>query len=189
MLTLFEKLRALPASLTTAAQRAAWDAFATQSMPELPLEADGTVAPARVLSSGTHNDEGPTLYVAHPHRVFTRAREVASGRNASVGIATFQASPFRSENSGWNYAINAAALLGLTDVAAAQLAQRATTQPAAGYRFPAYAPHLRECASCACAVWRLFPTHFSSFTLCPTHHPLPHTRRGLCALCRPLRQL
>jgi hypothetical protein len=37
MLTLFEKLRALPPSLTTPAQRAAWDEFATLRMPELPL--------------------------------------------------------------------------------------------------------------------------------------------------------
>ena len=146
MMTLFEKLRALPPALATPAQRAAWDAFATLRMPALPLEADGTVAPARVLSSGTHNGEGPTLYVAHPHRVFTRAREVAGGRNASVGVATFLASPFRDSNAGWAYSINAAALLGLADVAATQLAQRADTQPAAGYRFPAYAPHLRASA-------------------------------------------
>ena len=143
MMTLFEKLRALPPALTTPAQRAAWDSFAALRMPDLPLEPDGTIAPARVLSTGTHNGEGPTLYIAHPHRVFTRAREVAGGRNASVGIATFLASPFRDSNSGWAYAINAAALLGLADVAAAQLAQRANTPPAAGYRFPAYAPHLR----------------------------------------------
>jgi hypothetical protein len=114
-------------------------------MPELPLSSDGTIAPAEVISSGQHNNEGPTLYAAHPHRVFTRGREVATGRNVSLGVATFFASPFHNANDGWAYSINAAALLGLSSVAASQLAQRATTSLAAGYRFPAYAPHLREC--------------------------------------------
>lgn len=134
MMTLFEKLRALPSTLTTPQQRAAWGAFATARMPELPLEADGTIAPARVLSTGTHNGEGPTLYAMHPHRVYTRGREVATGLNISTGVATFLASPFRNANDGWAYSINAAVLLGLTDVAVEQLISRATIGPAPGYR-------------------------------------------------------
>jgi hypothetical protein len=145
MMTLFEKLNALPPSVTTAAQRAAWADFATARMPALPLSPNGTtVVPARVLSSGTHNGEGPTLYVAHPHRVFTRGREVARGDNISIGLATFAASGFAHYNQGWAYSINAAALLGLADTAAAQLASRATTGAAPGYRFPAFAPHFQD---------------------------------------------
>jgi hypothetical protein len=102
MMTLFEKLLALPPSLTTPAQRAAWQSFVADLIPALPLSADNaTIAPARILSSGTHNDEGPELYAMHPHRVFTKGREVASGTNISLGLATLAASGFARENSGW----------------------------------------------------------------------------------------
>jgi hypothetical protein len=58
MMALIEKLLALPESLTTPAQRAAWTAFAA-IMPELPTSGNPPViAPARVLSSGSHNNEG-----------------------------------------------------------------------------------------------------------------------------------
>ena len=145
MMTLFEKLRALPPALTTAAQRAAWDAFASVRMPALPLKPDGTIASARVLSSGgPRNSEGPELFAAHPHRVFTRGREVATGRNISTGVATYRASTWAAQNVGWNYGINAAALLGLADAAAAQLAERALTPPAPGYRFPAFSPQWQD---------------------------------------------
>jgi hypothetical protein len=144
MMTLFEKLRALPPAAASDAQRAAWAAFADARMPALPLEADGTIAPARVLSSGSHNGEGPTLYALHPHRVYTRGREVAAGRNISTGVETFLASPFKNSNDGWSYAINAAVLAGLTDTAATMLAARAQTGPATGYRFPAFAPHFQD---------------------------------------------
>jgi hypothetical protein len=145
MMTLFEKLLALPQSLTTPEQRQAWQNFVDKLMPALPLSSDGsTIAPARVLSQGTHNDEGPELYAMHPHRVFTKGREVASGTNISVGLNTYASSRFAGENEGWNYGLNAAALLGLTDAAAAQLLERANTAPAAGYRFPGFAPHFQD---------------------------------------------
>lgn len=145
MITLFEKLLQLPASLVTPAQTAAWSEFARVRMPALPLSADGaTIAPAAALSSGTHNDEGPELYAAHPHRTLTKGRAVASGTDISVGLATLAASAFARENSGWNYGLNAAALLGVADVAAAQLLARAASPPAAGYRFPGFAPHYQD---------------------------------------------
>jgi len=146
MMTLFEKLRALPAGAASDAQRAAWAAFADVRMPALPLKPDGTVAPARVLGAdGAHNGEGPELFAAHPHRVFTRGREVATGRNISVGVATYRANAWAAANNvGWNYGINAAALLGLADAAAAQLAARAATPPAPGYRFPGFSPQFQD---------------------------------------------
>jgi hypothetical protein len=144
MLTLFEKLRMLPSTLTTPEQRAAWENFANVQMPDLPLTPDGTIAYARILSSGSHNHEGPDLYAMHPHRVFTRGREVATGLNISIGVNTFYTSSFRDSNSGWAYSINAAALLGLSDIAAPMVISRALVSPAVGYRFPAFAPHEQD---------------------------------------------
>jgi hypothetical protein len=100
MLGLFQRLLALPPALATPAQRAAWAAFAP-AIPDLPLTADGTIAPARVLSSPSHNNEGPELYAMHPHRLLTKGREVASGANISLGLRTFAASGFAKENEGW----------------------------------------------------------------------------------------
>ena len=64
MHSLFERLLALPPALTTPQQRAAWAAFVA-IMPLVPV-ANNTILPARVLSEGTHNSEGPELYAAHP---------------------------------------------------------------------------------------------------------------------------
>jgi len=124
MMTLFEKLRALPAGLTTPAQRAAWDDFATRRMPALPTTGGPApvIAPARVLSSGTHNSEGPELYAMHPHRVFTKGRAVATGADISLGVRTHDGSAWaKGSNEGWAYALNSAALLGLTTTAATQV--------------------------------------------------------------------
>ena len=120
MMTLFEKLLALPPSLTTAAQRAQWKAFQDTLMPALPIAQD-IILPARIVSSPAHNNEGPELYAIHPHRVYTKGRQVATGRNISVGVATHLSSKFAKENSGWNYGLNSAALIGLADIAAAQV--------------------------------------------------------------------
>lgn len=157
MLTLFEKLLALPVpALATPAQHAAWAAFAPL-IPALPLTPDGaSIAAARVLSSGKHNSEGPELYAMHPHRVFTRGREVASGTNVSLGRSTVARSGWAANNGGWNYGINAHALIGDAPQAAAQLLARAHTGPANGYRWPGFAPHEQDfdpsadhCAFCA----------------------------------------
>jgi len=100
MLTLFEKLLALPEALSTPAQRAAWSEFASVRMPALPLTPQGTIAPARILSSGPpRNGEGPELYAMHPHRVYTKGREVATGRSLATAAATYAASTWAATNN------------------------------------------------------------------------------------------
>lgn len=144
MLTLFEKLLALPPGVATPAQAAAWRAFSDARMPALPLTQDGSrIAAARVLNSGS-TGEGPELYPMHPHRVFTAGRAAAGGRSLALAQATLAASPFARQNEGWNYGLNAAALAGATDLAAALLLARSASPPAAGYRWPGFAPHYQD---------------------------------------------
>jgi hypothetical protein len=81
----------------------------------------------------------------HPHRLFTAGRAAARGDNISLGLRTYAASAWAAgNNAGWAYAVNAAALLGLADAAAAQVLERAATAPAAGYRFLGFAPHFQD---------------------------------------------
>lgn len=145
MITLFEKLLQLPVpALATQAQHDAWAAF-VPFIPDLPVTPDGkSIAAARVLVNGGHNSEGPELYAMHPHRVFTRGREVAYGANVSLGRSTVANSGWARNNGGWNYGINAFALIGDAQNAAAQLLARAHTGPAAGYRWPGFAPHEQD---------------------------------------------
>ena len=145
MMSLFERLLALPPSLTSAQQRAEWAAF-TSIMPRLPMNADNrTIAPARVLSSGSHNSEGPELYAMHPHRLYTVGRQVASGADISVGVDTVASSSWANgQNEGWNYGLNAAALVGNVELASKQVLARASVAPAAGYRFPGFASHYQD---------------------------------------------
>jgi len=145
MYTLFEKLLQLPPTVSTPAQRAAWSNFFTRPLiPELPV-VNGLIVPARILQNGGHNSEGPELYAMHPHRWFTKGREVASGKDISVGVNTHLASGWaKNNNDGWTYGINSAALLGLTNQAAAQVIERANTGPASGYRFPGFSPHFQD---------------------------------------------
>lgn len=100
MITLFEKLQSLPAVYTTAEQRAAWADF-TAKMPLLPVNGAKVIQPARIAQNGGHNGEGPELYAMHPHRVFTKGREVASNTDISVGVATFASSGWAQGGSGW----------------------------------------------------------------------------------------
>ena len=83
----------------------------------------------------------------HPHRVFTKGRQVASGTDISIGEATFASSGWSQGGSGWGYGINAAALIGATDNAMGQVLGRAHTSNAAGYRFPAFAPHEQDAST------------------------------------------
>ena len=145
MMTLFEKLLQLPASLMTPAQRASYEAF-VPTMPDLPLVGK-VIQPARIKQNGPHNSEGPEVYAMHPHRVFTKGRQVASGTDISIGEATFASSGWSQGGSGWGYGINAAALIGATDNAMGQVLGRAHTSNAAGYRFPAFAPHEQDAST------------------------------------------
>ena len=142
MLSLFPRLLALPPALTTPAQRAAWEAFAA-IMPALPLSPDGgSIVPARVLSNGGHNGEGPELYVSHPHRLLTVGRAVASGGslNLSAAIRTLLTNPWYANDNTWTYGINDAVLLGQTEFAVTTLLAKAAAVPPPGYRFSGYAP-------------------------------------------------
>ncbi len=144
MLALAERLLALPPAVTTAAQRAAWAQW-QQLIPALPVAPDNsTVLPARVTSSRpSHNNEGPELYFLHPHRMQTKGRAVATGLDISLGESTLAHSHFAQENSGWNYGLNAAALIGNVAQAAAQVLERARTGASRGYRFDAFADHFQ----------------------------------------------
>ena len=60
MYTLLTKLLELPAGMLTPAQTALFSGFLSNSIPLLPLSADNsTIVPARVISKGSHNSEGP----------------------------------------------------------------------------------------------------------------------------------
>jgi hypothetical protein len=193
MQTLFSTLLALPPSLTTPEQRAQWQAF-VPLIPELPTDAGRqNILPARVLSSSSHNSEGPELYSQcaeccpsshsihtaagaaalcrtlpphpppllsyphnppppppplsagmHPHRVFTMGKHVATGFDISLGQSTFKNSRWSGHNEGWNYGLNAAALIGDAATAAALLLERARQGPAPGYRWAGFAPHMQD---------------------------------------------
>ena len=66
MLSVFEKLLQLPHTLTTQQQRDEWTVF-QRRIPPLPVDpAAKSILPARVVSSGTHNSEGPELCVMPP---------------------------------------------------------------------------------------------------------------------------
>ena len=63
MLSVFDKLLQLPHSLTSQQQRDEWSAF-QRRIPSLPTNPTATsILPARVVSSGIHNSEGPELCV------------------------------------------------------------------------------------------------------------------------------
>ena len=146
MIGLFDKLLALPPGLATPQQVTDWTTFQRQLMPRLPVTADGlSIAAAEVISTGKHNSEGPELYAVHPHRIFTRGREVASGKNISLGVRTVASSTWAKDaNKGWSYGINAYALVGDAASASHQVLERAATQPALGYRWPGFAPHEQD---------------------------------------------
>lgn len=149
MISLFDKLVTLPPVLTTATQRADWTEFRSTLIPELPVEPSSTgggtvIAPAEVLSTTRHNSEGPELYAIHPHRVYTKGRQIATGFDIALGERTAAESSWAHRGNGWNYGINALALIGDSENASLQLLQRAKTPPAPGYRFPGFAPHFQD---------------------------------------------
>ena len=79
-------------------------------MPRLPVTGvanASVIAPAQVISTGRHNGEGPELFAIHPHRVFTKGKEVATGFDISLGKRTVANSKWSRRGAGWNYGINA----------------------------------------------------------------------------------
>lgn len=100
---LTRRVLALPESsgLLTAAQRSAYTALAGL-LPPLPLAADGTYAAAAVLSSGTHNSEGPWLYATHPFRLNTvGTAAVGTAPNLTAAAATWFEQGWFKGNQGW----------------------------------------------------------------------------------------
>ena len=74
----------------------------------------------------------------HPHRIFTKGRQVATGMDISLGQRTVAKSGFAGDGSGWNYGINAQALIGNAYLAAEAVLERAHTPAAKGYEFRSF---------------------------------------------------
>jgi len=102
-------------------------------LPELPL--DSTEAPPRLLPAQRFerlaNSENPELYAVFPYRLYGLGKP-----DLDAGRATFAARRVK-RTGGWTQDPIQAALLGLTDTAAAYTQQNfATSHP--GSRFPAF---------------------------------------------------
>lgn len=148
-----EKLARLPPSAATAAQRAAWIEMSSR-LPALPT-INGAFAPCANCDNGgtgpgSHqmkNGENAELYSVHPYRRATIARgDAAALAKARVAFAHPSAS---LDDRGWNQNAMDAALIGNASAAVKLVVARANTPPAAGYRFPAFAPHEQDSAPSA----------------------------------------
>jgi hypothetical protein len=85
--------------------------------------------------------ENADLYAVHPYRRAT----VGRGDAAALKLATAAyGKRFDKIDKGWNQNAMDAALLGLAGDAAKYILARASTPPAQGYRFPAFAPHEQD---------------------------------------------
>ena len=131
----------------TAGAVAGWTAI-LKRVPELPSIGGAFVPCDDCVLGGVHpgvnhtsNVENPELYSVHPYRLATVARE----DNASLAKAkaAFNSIQFKSD-IGWNQNAMDAALLGDAAAARVYVVNRAQTPPAAGYRFPAFAPHEQD---------------------------------------------
>jgi len=144
--SLTQRLLALPEGTLTPQQVERY----TQALALLPTmptsNAAGTVyAPALTLSPSTHNQELPELYGIHPFRLFTKGREIVGANNlTNIGRETWSSLPLSRYSKGWYYGGIAAALLGLTSEAWADIIERASEPPAAGYRWPWFAQHYQD---------------------------------------------
>ncbi len=102
-------------------------------LPELPL--DTTQAPPRLLPAQRFerlaNSENPELYAVFPYRLYGLGKP-----NLDAGRATFDARRVK-RTGGWTQDPIQAALLGLTDTAAAYTQQNFATSHQ-GSRFPAF---------------------------------------------------
>ena len=100
---LTRRVLALPESsgLLSPSQRQAYTALAA-ILPPLPLASDGTYAAAEVLSSGTHNSEGPWLFGTHPFRLNTvGTAAVGTAINFTAAVATWKSQGWFTGNQGW----------------------------------------------------------------------------------------
>lgn len=101
--------------------------LAPYRLPRLtPLPSTTPTPPCRFLwqSGAAHRDIAPSLYCLEQSK-----RETC--RNADA-------------NTGWTQGVLNAALLGRAAMASRMVLERSQTTPAAGYRFPAFMPHLQD---------------------------------------------
>jgi hypothetical protein len=112
--------------------RAAWERLAGL-LPELPMQEEAgrrRILPAQRFAQ-LANSENPELYAVFPFRLFTLGQP-----DLEIGRATFEARRVK-RTGGWTQDPIQAALLGLTDTAAAYTYKNFSTKHA-GSRFPAF---------------------------------------------------
>lgn len=124
------ELLKLPESAITDAQRKQYQRLITE-LPEIPIrevEGEKLLAPAYAYS-GKQNIENPELYAIFPYRRFGVGKD-----SLELAIRTFNAREAR-ENRGWQQHSIKAAYLGLTEEAAALMAENFNAGTTV-YRFP-----------------------------------------------------
>ena len=124
------ELLKLPKSTLTKSQREQYRRLISE-LPEIPTrEVNGVklLAPASAYS-GKQNIENPELYAIFPYRKYGVGKD-----NIQLGIRTFNARESR-ENRGWQQHSIKAAYLGLTEEAAALMAENFNASTTF-YRFP-----------------------------------------------------
>ena len=91
------------------------------------------------------------LYSTHPFRIFTLASSIRSRARQDIAPSIYCLEQSKREtcrnadaNTGWTQGLLNAALLGRAARASEQVLERSRTEPATGYRFPAFMPHLQD---------------------------------------------
>lgn len=126
------RLRMLPETLTTAAQRSFWSTL-QKKIPELPVRTVNGIsmlAPAGKFAD-KHNIENPELYAVYPFRLVALEKS-----NRMLGVAALNHREDRG-NFGWRQDEVFMTYLGLADSARAYLVGRAGNSHAES-RFPAF---------------------------------------------------
>jgi len=154
---LTERALGLPAEFGSPFERAQWQALRA-ALPDLPMaEEDGqtVVAPYEGYPQpnvSIRNSETAELYSTHPFRLLTLASSRKSGaahRDIAPSLYCLEQSKRETcrnadANTGWTQGVLNAALLGRAAMASRMVLERSQTTPAAGYRFPAFMPHLQD---------------------------------------------
>lgn len=122
------RLLALPAHLTTGAQRAQWQKTLTE-LPPLPV-VKTVIQPAEKYW-GLRNIENPALYAVFPYRLYGMGRP-----DLQIAKDTFDARPNRHEYC-WSSDCVDAALVGRAGFARSHVVSRFSV-PSAPQRFPAF---------------------------------------------------
>jgi hypothetical protein len=155
LMAVLPRLIALPASVVTAAQKAAWKAQ-LELLPPLPLvsaakSGPGTFNKQKVAPIATgdgfptsgagkrHNSENTENYIAHPFRLF------GIGKPTDISLAQQTYLERHNPcNDGWCQDLIQAAMLNMTDDAAAMVAARASATDHGGFRFEGFAGHYQD---------------------------------------------